>query len=154
MCCTLEVGTTACNAAVSACETEAWERALSLLIQAQDVLISVDVFTFTAAIAACSPAGLWMEALGLLRRLQCSGIGVPDVVICDAAVGACDRSGKHAPALAMLDEAHLSARGVLSLRRSDAEKERLKRQCRATATRTAVQSWRAVASSEKAIGDP
>lgn len=70
---------------------------------------SPDVVSYSTAITACSRAGKWELALGLLDRMQGEGIA-PNVTTFTAAITACRQGGQPRLVLTLLDS--MSARGV------------------------------------------
>ena len=62
-----------------------WQRVLQLIREMHDSNIELDGIAYNSAIAVCSGAGRWREALALLQQAS----GHPDVITYNATIKAC-----------------------------------------------------------------
>lgn len=81
----------ACISAISACETETWQRALGLLAllsTATAAAVTASLITYNATLSACKVLLGWVPALQLLALVLQSRTS-PDLVTHNAAITAC-----------------------------------------------------------------
>ncbi|CAJ1347827.1 unnamed protein product [Effrenium voratum] len=97
------------NAAISACETGQWERALCAL---HGKYVRLDVVSFSAMIASCGASGKWSDALGLMGGMGFTRV-LPNSVTCNSLISACEESGQWDVALGFFTR--LASPGTMSV---------------------------------------
>ena len=92
---------------IKACAVDKnWQRVLQIITDMESQEIPLDGIAYNTAIAVCSGAGRWQEALHLLSRAR----GHPDVITYNATIKACQEARQWQKALQLIDE--MRARGL------------------------------------------
>ncbi|CAE8586321.1 unnamed protein product [Polarella glacialis] len=104
----LQVGTIACNAAITACKTgQQWEQAVGMLSLSHAWRVCPDTVTFNALISACQRGQLWQKPLHLLDEMPRLALGA-DLISYNSAIAACSAGGKWQHAILMHQAAVLA----------------------------------------------